>query len=428
MILESQVYDDPEKTLELLTLVEAPKLTLHTPILSAQPTVPSLVAPEVKPQKFFSKLLRLFHIEEKQPAAAPGPDVEGKPQRRSKFLSIFLETPSPRRSSSPCSVKSGVSCAIKLDAEDLDVIRAELPNKASGDELSFDNKYLFVNDKIIGRGASGVVKLGCFIAEHDHQVAVKEFRRRRRNESKQQYLKKLTSEYLIASKLHHPSIIETIDIVHDGKRWYEIMEYCPGGDLFSAIQNNDLGVDEVDSAFYQIAQGVGYLHSLGVAHRDIKPENMLIDCKGLIKIGDFGVSDLFRQEAAAMRLSHGICGSSPYIAPEEFLQGDYDARAVDVWALAILYFAMVFHTIPWEVARASDPAFRQFLANPRAFEPFKRLSFGARTLLKRMLEPDPNRRITIAEILEDDWVKTIRVLPIRRVKKKSKHEFVFTPD
>lgn len=426
MILEKQVYDEPERTLELLTLVEAPQLTINTPVLTAAEVLetPLPVLPEERPPKFFSKLLKLLHIEEKQQAALPQPTAEPKPQRRSKFLSLFLETPSPKRDSSPISV----SGAIKLDAEDLDVIRVELPNKASGEELSFDRKYIFVNDKIIGRGASGVVKLGCFVSEHERQVAVKEFRRRRKSETRQQYLKKLTTEYLIASKLHHPNIIETIDIVHDGKRWYEIMEYCPGGDLFSAIQNNDLGVDEIDSAFYQIAQGVGYLHSLGVAHRDIKPENMLVDCKGFIKIGDFGVSDLFRQEATAMRLSHGICGSSPYIAPEEFVQGDYDARAVDVWALAILYFAMVFHTIPWQVARASDPAFRQYLADPRAFEPFKRLSFGARTLLKRMLEPDPTRRITIAEILEDEWVRAIRIVAVRRCKRKNKHEFVFNPD
>jgi serine/threonine protein kinase len=128
------------------------------------------------------------------------------------------------------------------------------------------------------------------------------------------------------------------------------------------------------------------------------------------------------------RMSHGICGSSPYIAPEEFTQGDFDAQAVDVWALAIIYFAMVFHTVPWQVAQLSDEGYRQYVTNPRAFEPFKRLSYGARTLLKRMLEPDPSKRITIKEILEDEWFQSILVCPIKTVKKKNKHEFHFDPN
>lgn len=413
------------KTLELLNLAEAPKLAVAAPEPVEQHQVTELKSP-----KFIKKVLKFLHIDHEDKKAeevAPCPAADAKPVRpRSRLLNLIL---SPRNHEHAASSDSS---EISINSEDFEVIKEKLPTKTSSDELSFARKYHFVHGKVIGRGASGIVRLGVLNKEENHQVAVKEFRKRRKNETRHQYLLKLTAEYLIASRMHHPNVIETIDIVHDGKRWYEIMEFCPGGDLFSAIQNNDLGVDEIDSAFYQIVQGVAYLHSLGVAHRDLKPENMLIDCSGNIKIGDFGVSENFLFDAEGCithRMSHGVCGSSPYIAPEEFTQGDFDAQAVDVWALAIIYFAMVFHTIPWQVAQLSDEGYRQYVTNPRAFEPFKRLSYGARTLLKRMLEPDPAKRITIKEILDDEWVQSIRVCPIKIVKKKkNKHEFHFDPD
>lgn len=234
---------------------------------------------------------------------------------------------------------------------------------------------------------------------------------------------KLTTEFEIASKLDHPNVVKTLDIVHDGNRWYEVMEYCSGGDLFAAIKHDLLDIDEIDYVFSEIVQGVHYLHSLGVAHRDLKPENLLVDQDGRIKITDFGVSDkIWEGDCREVRKSHGICGSSPYIAPEEFTCEDYDGRAVDVWAIAIIYYTMVFHTIPWDNASMQDPNYRQYIeGGQKNFEPFKRLSFGARTLLKRMLEPVPSKRITIDEILEDQWFKEIEPCPIQLKKDLKSH-------
>ncbi len=413
--------DEQTRTLELLTLAEAPKLTIATPILIPEPP------PRQKSPKFMEKLLKIFH-HEKDLIREQTPLPEPKARPKSKLLNLLL---SPLRAPQEHISSASESSAFSIDDEEMNVIKEKLPMKAVSNELNFTRKYHFVGEKIIGRGASGVVRLGVVNGEEGHKVAVKEFRKRRRNETRKQYLAKLTAEYLIASKLHHPNIIETLDIVHDGKKWFEIMEFCPGGDLFSAIQNNDLGVDEVDSAFSQIVQGVRYLHSSGVAHRDLKPENMLVDCFGFVKIGDFGVSELILQDQdkRLWRLSHGVCGSSPYIAPEEYEEGEYDARAVDVWAMAIIYFTMVFHTIPWHVAQMSDENYRQYtLGGAKAFEPFKRLSYGARTLLRRMLEPDPAKRITIDEIMDDEWFKNINVCPIKHVEKKHRYEYNFVAD
>jgi serine/threonine protein kinase len=81
------------------------------------------------------------------------------------------------------------------------------------------------------------------------------------------------------------NIVETVDLVQDeSKRWCEVMEFCPGGDLYAAIRRGRMSPSEVECCFKQILTGVAYLHSQGVAHRDIKPENLFFDLQGHLKV------------------------------------------------------------------------------------------------------------------------------------------------
>lgn len=106
-----------------------------------------------------------------------------------------------------------------------------------------------------------------------------------------------------------------MDLVQDeNQHWCEVMEYCPGGDLYAAIKRGTMNQADIHSYFKQMLLGVDYLHRMGVAHRDIKPENLLLDGKGKIKITDFGVSDVFRMcWEKTTHLSKGLCGSEPYL-------------------------------------------------------------------------------------------------------------------
>jgi protein-serine/threonine kinase len=85
-----------------------------------------------------------------------------------------------------------------------------------------------------------------------------------------------------------------VDLVQDEQqRWCEVMEFCPGGDLYAAIKKGGMSPSEVECCFRQMLNGVAYLHSQGVAHRDIKPENLLFDQKGRLKVILFtGTSNL----------------------------------------------------------------------------------------------------------------------------------------
>jgi protein-serine/threonine kinase len=137
------------------------------------------------------------------------------------------------------------------------------------------------------------------------------------------------------------------------------MEFCAGGDLYTLVlAAGKLEVQEADCYFKQLMRGVEYMHEMGVAHRDLKPENLLLTTHGALKITDFGNGECFRMawESDAHMVS-GLCGSAPYIAPEEYIDREFDARAVDVWATGVIYMAMRTGRHLWRVAKKDEDEF-----------------------------------------------------------------------
>ncbi|GAA6000143.1 hypothetical protein JCM5350_000689, partial [Sporobolomyces pararoseus] len=296
---------------------------------------------------------------------------------------------------------------------------SETKSRGGQSNASLSKKYGVCDKVIVGKGATAVVRLAHkWDRSTERLYAVKEFRKRRKNETEKEYVKKLTSEFCISSTLHHHNVVETVDLVQDEQQhWCEVMEYCPGGDLYAAIKKGDLEPAEINSYFKQIIAGISYLHSMGVAHRDIKPENLLIDAKGHVKITDFGVSDVFRMcWEKKTHLSKGLCGSEPYIAPEQFEHKEYDARLVDVWAAAVVFYCMHFQELPWRVAKPSDPSFGPYLqmysTSSSTPPPLSNLvPRECRSIIRRMLDPDPKTRATTEVILNDPWFTKIEVIP-----------------
>jgi protein-serine/threonine kinase len=215
--------------------------------------------------------------------------------------------------------------------------------------------------EVVGRGAFGIVRISHKRTEGQGEqlYAVKEFRRRP-DENERKYSKRLTSEFCISSSLRHPNVIHTLDLLQDSKGDYcEVMEFCAGGDLYTLVlAAGKLEMHEADCYFKQIMRGVEYMHEMGVAHRDLKPENLLLTTHGAVKITDFGNGECFRMawESDAHMVT-GLCGSAPYIAPEEYIDKEFDARAVDVWATGVIYMAMRTGRHLWRVAKRDEDEF-----------------------------------------------------------------------
>lgn len=215
--------------------------------------------------------------------------------------------------------------------------------------------------EVVGRGAFGIVRISHkkTQAMGEKLFAVKEFRRKP-EETEKKYSKRLTAEFCISSSLRHPNVIHTLDLLKDAKGDYcEVMEFCAGGDLYTLVlSSGKLEVQEADCFFKQMMRGVEYLHEMGVAHRDMKPENLLLTTRGGLKITDFGNGECFRMAwETDPHMVSGLCGSAPYISPEEYTDKEFDARAVDVWACGVIYMAMRTGRHLWRVAKKDEDEF-----------------------------------------------------------------------
>ena len=265
-----------------------------------------------------------------------------------------------------------------------------------------------VEERVIGRGASSVVIL-CQCEKVIPGLNSKTFVAKQFSRCGSKHdVKKGSSEFCISSVLDHPNILKTLDLVQ-GKRgkWIEVMEWCQGGDLCSLIQSAQLTAEARDVMFLQIIGGVQYMHSMGIAHRDLKPENVLIGSNGLIKITDFGESEIVQGPFEShCRCSTKFCGSGPYISPEEYVLDTFDGKKTDIWALGVIYIVLAFSAIPFNFARMSDCRFRFFLSHIHDFYMYRSLDSDTRRLVMKMLEPDPATRVDIDTIHRDDWVTT----------------------
>jgi protein-serine/threonine kinase len=308
--------------------------------------------------------------------------------------------------------------------------------------------------KVLGRGATAVVHIMARRGTNGHEelVAVKEFRGREKEEDEGEYVKKIQSEYSIAKSLHHPNIVGTVRLCTNKGRWNHVMEFCAHGELFSLVerklfgggQENFYTLDDRLCFFKQLLRGVAYLHAHGIAHRDIKLENLLLDKEGHLKISDFGVAEVFSGEHPGLRAAGGecgknmgelrlskpgICGSLPYIAPEVLeKKGDYDPRPLDVWSCAIVYLTMTFGGSPWQAAKPEYEYYAKFKkgwddwlvmhpdgqitnsadGHPKCGKIFSVISPPPlKRLLMRMLHPQPDKRITIQEVMNTNCIKNI---------------------
>jgi serine/threonine protein kinase len=132
----------------------------------------------------------------------------------------------------------------------------------------------------------------------------------------------------------------------------------------------------------------------------------------ILKISDFGEADVYREawqkSDANSRLSDGLCGSTPYIAPEIFMnyKKGYHASQADVWSAGIVYFCMRLNGVPFYSAQQSDSNFRLFKKHfsAKTYPAFQVLDDQSRSMIYTMLDPNPIKRWSVDNILKLTWI------------------------
>ena len=199
---------------------------------------------------------------------------------------------------------------------------------------------------------------------------------------------------------------------------YIIFELASKGDIFDYIDCGSKGFSEQNCKvmIYKIILAIQALHKMGICHRDIKPQNILLFGDNFeIRICDFGFSSFIYGKNGKNLLS-GIVGTTGYQAPEIIEGKDYDGEKADIFSLGVLLFNLLNGKPPFISAEIIDygtnkeKLYKYINKNSDFYwiiMGLTELSLDFKKLFIRMVAYDPNKRPTITEILNDDWLKEI---------------------
>ena len=242
--------------------------------------------------------------------------------------------------------------------------------------------------KTIGEGAFSKVKLAIH-KQTKQYVAIKVLDKQKVPKND---LERFTREMQILISLKHPNVIQVNEILENKSNYYIVMEYCAEGDLFNYIVHKKrLSEEETSFIFYQIINGLNYIHSQNISHRDLKPENILMLSNRIVKIIDFGLSNYYNIYDNLTT----PCGSPCYAAPEMIQGKGYNGCCVDIWSTGIIVYAMICGYLPFE-DKSNQKLFKKILKVKQKYPSY--VSANAKDILNKMLCKEPSNRITMTEI------------------------------
>lgn len=208
----------------------------------------------------------------------------------------------------------------------------------------------------------------------------------------------------------HPNIVTLKDAYEDDDAVHIVMELCEGGELFDRIVARGHYTERAAALVTKtIVEVVQMCHRHGVMHRDLKPENFLFANKkenSALKAIDFGLSVFFKP---GERFSE-IVGSPYYMAPE-VLKRNYGPE-VDVWSAGVILYILLCGVPPFwaETEQGVAQAIIRSVVDFRR-DPWPKVSENAKDLVKKMLDPDPKKRLTAQEVLDHPWLQNIKKAP-----------------
>ncbi|CAN6482279.1 unnamed protein product [Victoria cruziana] len=215
---------------------------------------------------------------------------------------------------------------------------------------------------------------------------------------KHKMVDQIKREITIMKLVRHPYVVRLHEVLASRTKIYIILEFITGGELFDKIvRQGRLSENESRRYFQQLIDGVDYCHSKGVYHRDLKPENLLLDSQGDLKISDFGLSALPPHGDDLLRTT---CGTPNYVAPEVLSHNGYHGSVADVWSCGVILYVLLAGYLPFDEIDLSTLYGKIEKAE---FSCPSWFPVGAKALICKILDPNPDTRISIEDIRNDEW-------------------------
>jgi serine/threonine protein kinase len=286
----------------------------------------------------------------------------------------------------------------------------------------------YETSRTLGTGAFGTVYLASR-KNSDVLYAIKSI-------SKQKILRsqmgtQVKKEISIMKGLDHPNIVGIYEVLMSTQFLYIVMEFAPGGELFSKITRTGK-LAEVECRRYarHLCSALSYCHSKNVCHRDIKPQNILLDAHDNAVLADFGFASIMEveeevkmissdasdddeftgavdfegegdlcgrtmeEDSRRMKAMSTICGTTAYMAPEILKRKKYFGDKADIWSLGVVFFVLLIGFMP----------FKEQDEEKTSFSIPKFVSREASDFVKQMLVLSPEERATASRLLKHEWI------------------------
>lgn len=250
-------------------------------------------------------------------------------------------------------------------------------------------KDITIFDTILGRGSYSKV----FVGQDDtgRYCAVKVI-----DITRVEFSKTAKAEETSLNLLNHSNIVKLYGTYLEGRQAYLFLERIEGSDLWKVSQSRQLTGKQVLDIFSQVVEALEHCHSKSIAHRDLKLENLILEPTGKVKLIDFGLSAQYPNS----QLEVESVGSPFYMAAEVLNATPYNPFISDIWSLGVVLYLLATGNFPFP-ADTFDELVQ--VVNTDEVDYPDSLSSELIDLIRRLLEKNPEKRITIPQIKSHAW-------------------------
>lgn len=203
--------------------------------------------------------------------------------------------------------------------------------------------------------------------------------------------------------ISHPFIVSCYGTFSQSDNIYILFEFCSRGSLSDFFyKGGKLADNDFSRIICELLSAVEFLHSKSIVHRNINMDNIYIDENFNIRLGGFSYSANFE---TSIHLLKTQCGDLRFASPE-LIRGHGYSYPTDIWSLGVILYYLAFHTFPFQDPNTMNLISHILHNEPNFTDPS--VPVELKTLIKGMLQKDPNQRYTFSDIISNPWITSSR--------------------